>query len=199
MNLLLWVSEILSTMTSPSLPGQTNSPRRMYVSFHRIESNSIRFMKIEYFLFKSVLRQYTTPPSPPPRPPFDQNQAPTYVKTPPSPHRLFDLQDSRDDLMHFLPQLAVRFRPPSKTGFIVSAHILTNITVIRLCLGKLLVNQLQVVKRTNTPLISLTNGVVDRPWVFGSWVRSPPSTIIINFSDFPMSNLKNTLPGIPRE
>ena len=33
---------------------------------------------------------------------------------------------------------------------------------------------------------------------FGSWVRSPPSTII-NFSDFPMSNLKITLPGIPRK
>ena len=57
-------------------------------------------------------------------------------------------------------------------------------SVIRLSLGKLLVNLLQVVKRTNTPLITLTNGVVDRPWVFGSWVRSPPSTII-NFSDFP--------------
>ena len=70
--------------------------------------------------------------------------------------------------------------------------------VIRLSLGKLLVNLLQVVKRTNTQLITLTNGVVDRPWVFGSWVRSPPSTIM-NFSDFPMSNLKNTLPGIPRE
>ena len=36
---------------------------------------------------------------------FDQNQAPTSWKTPPSPHRLFDLQDSLDKLMHFLPQL----------------------------------------------------------------------------------------------
>ena len=48
-----------------------------------------------------------------------------------------------------------------------------SVSVIRLSLGKLLVNLLQVVKRTNTPLISLTNGVVDRPWDFGSWVRSP--------------------------
>ena len=27
-------------------------------------------------------------------------------KTPPSPHRLFDLQDTLDKLMHFLPQLS---------------------------------------------------------------------------------------------
>ena len=43
--------------------------------------------------------------------------------------------------------------------------------VIRLSLGKLWVNQLQVVKRTNTPLKSLTNGVVGRTmgfWVVGS-------------------------------
>ena len=68
-------------------------------------------------------------------------------------------------------------------------------------MGELLVNLLQVVKRTNTPLISLTNGVVDRPWVFGSWVRSPPSTIL-NFSDFPHVELGKycgTLPGIPRK
>ena len=43
--------------------------------------------------------------------------------------------------------------------------------VIRLSLGKLLVNLLQVVKRTKTPLITLTNGVVGRTmgfWVVGS-------------------------------
>ena len=34
-----------------------------------------------------------------------RNQAPTSFKTPPSPHRLFDLQDSHDKLMHFLPQM----------------------------------------------------------------------------------------------
>ena len=39
-------------------------------------------------------------------PPFDQNQAPKFLKTPPSPHRMFDLQDSLDKLMHFLPQLS---------------------------------------------------------------------------------------------
>ena len=45
-------------------------------------------------------------------PGLDQNQAPTPFKTPPSPHRIFDLQDSLDKLMHFLPQLSdfVRLR-----------------------------------------------------------------------------------------
>ena len=68
--------------------------------------------------------------------------------------------------------------------------------VVRLSLGKLLVNLLQVIKRTN----SLTNGVVDRPrvlWVVGS----SPTSAIINFFRFSpsMSNLKNTLPGYPQE
>ena len=39
-------------------------------------------------------------------PGLDQTQAPTSLKTPPSPHRLFDLQDSLDKRMHFLPQLS---------------------------------------------------------------------------------------------
>ena len=34
---------------------------------------------------------------------------------PPSPHRLFDLQDSLDKLMHFLPQLSDFV--PLKNGF----------------------------------------------------------------------------------
>ena len=45
-------------------------------------------------------------------------------------------------------------------------------------LGTLSVNLLQVVKRTNTPLIPLTNGVVDRPWAFGVVGSNPTSTII---------------------
>ena len=49
-----------------------------------------------------------------PRPPLDQNQAPTSFKTPPSPHRLLDLQDSLDKLMHFLPQLS--YFVPLKNG-----------------------------------------------------------------------------------
>ena len=52
--------------------------------------------------------------------------------------------------------------------------------VVRLSLGKLLVNLLQVVKRTNIPPISLTNGVVDRPWFFGV-VGSSLTSTIINF------------------
>ena len=76
-------------------------------------------------------------------------------------------------------------------------------TVTRFSLGELLVSLLQVVKRTTMyyPTNTLTNGVVDRQTMFflgGSWVQIPPSTIIINFfRTFPMSNLKNTLPGIP--
>ena len=73
--------------------------------------------------------------------------------------------------------------------------------VIRLSLGKslLLVNLLHMVKRTNTPLNSLTNGVVGRTcvlWVVGS---SPHIHNNKLFQTFPMSNLKNTLPGMPRE
>ena len=44
--------------------------------------------------------------SPPLPAPFDHNQAPTSFKSPPSPHRLFDLQDSLDKRMHFLLQLS---------------------------------------------------------------------------------------------
>ena len=67
---------------------------------------------------------------------------------------------------------------------------------IRLSLGKLLVKLLQVVKRTNTPLKSSTNGVIDRPWALGSWLRSPQSTII-NFSDFHHVELEQYSPWYP--
>ena len=73
-------------------------------------------------------------------------------------------------------------------------------------MGKLMVNLLQVVNQANTPTNSLTNGVVDRPCFFGV-VGSNPTYIsaIINIfynkllQTFPMSNLKNTLSGIPRK
>ena len=62
-------------------------------------------------------------------------------------------------------------------------------SVRRLSSGKLLVNQLQVVKRTNTPLKSLTNGVVDRPWFF--WVvGSIPTIHNSKLSDFPHVELE---------
>ena len=48
--------------------------------------------------------------------------------------------------------------------------------VIRLSSGKLLVKLLQVVKRTTTLTNTLTNGVVDRPWVFWVVGSSPIST-----------------------
>ena len=66
----------------------------------------------------------------PPPLPFDQNQAPTSLKTPPSPHRLFDIQDSLDKVMHSLPQLLHFAR--LRNGFIVSAHRLPNITLLLL-------------------------------------------------------------------
>ena len=40
----------------------------------------------------------------PPSLPLVQPHAPTPVKTLPSPHRLYDLQDTLDKLMHFLLQ-----------------------------------------------------------------------------------------------
>ena len=41
-------------------------------------------------------------------------------------------------------------------------------------MGEQLINLLQAVKRTNTPLIpQQINGVVDKPWVFGSWGSNP--------------------------
>ena len=63
-------------------------------------------------------------------PPLVQTHAPTPLKTPPSSHRLYDLQDTLDKLMRFLPHCQTLF--PSKTGFIISAHRLTNITMLNL-------------------------------------------------------------------
>ena len=49
------------------------------------------------------------------------------------------------------------------------------------------------------PTNSLANGVVDRTMgFFGSWIQIPPSTIINLFRLSHVSNLKTTLPGIPR-
>ena len=57
--------------------------------------------------------------------PLVQTQASTPLKTPPSPHRRSGCTTYRIHnikLMHFLPQLAVRFCPPQKRFFLVSAH-----------------------------------------------------------------------------
>ena len=53
--------------------------------------------------------------------------------------------------------------------------------VIRLSLGKLLVNLLQVGKRTNTPLIPQQMASSAEKWVFGSSVRAPHPPYIVNF------------------
>ena len=65
--------------------------------------DKIRSIEIIRVLHTSTGYALYTSPS---RPPFDQNQPPTSLKPPPSPHRLFDLRDSLDKLMHFLPQLS---------------------------------------------------------------------------------------------
>ena len=74
--------------------------------------------------------RFSCPARPPAPLPLVQTQAPTPLKTPPSPHWLYDLQDTLDKLMHFLPQLSGFV--PSKTGFTVSAHKLTNIILLTL-------------------------------------------------------------------
>ena len=56
-----------------------------------------------------------------------------------------------------------------------------------------------MVKRTNTALITLTNSVVDRPWVF--WVVGSNPTMHGNtwytFSDFPHVELEKHSPVTP--
>ena len=64
----------------------------------------------------------------PPPPPLGQTQAPMSLKTPPSPHRLFDLQGSLDKRMHFFHSRQIL--SPSETGYIFSAHRLTSITLL---------------------------------------------------------------------
>ena len=46
------------------------------------------------------------PRRPAPPLPLVQTQATTPLETLPSPHRLYDLKDTLDKLMHFLPQLS---------------------------------------------------------------------------------------------
>ena len=72
-------------------------------------------------------------------------------------------------------------------------------SVIRLSLDNLLVNLLQVVKRTNTPLIPLQMASSAGPRFF--WGREfkshHPQKYF--FQTFPTSNLKSALPGVPRK
>ena len=76
-------------------------------------------------------------------------------------------------------------------------------SVIRLCLGsKLLGNLLQVVNQTDQyPPNSLTNKWRRRQTMgfSGRGFKSHIHHEYVNFSDFTMSNLINTLSGIPRK
>ena len=102
---------------APPSGGGSNAPRPALAVLH-LDLNGYRhIMGPARSAQKIVFKRYSTvilrileygkvdiiPPS---RHPFDQNQAPTSLKTPPLPHRLFDLQDSLDKLMLFLPQLS---------------------------------------------------------------------------------------------
>ena len=58
------------------------------------------------YSFHAQIELPSPPPPPPPPAPSCSNPCPHALKTPPSPHRLYDLQDALDKLMHFLPQLS---------------------------------------------------------------------------------------------
>ena len=88
-------------------------------------------------------------------------------------------------LMDYAKNLKLRFRVGDLD---LSERRKIYASVIRLSLGKILVNLWQLVKRTNTPLIPQQNSVVDRPWVFGSWVRSPPSTTMVRLVEPPSTS-----------
>ena len=81
-----------------------------------ILSKTVRFIPLEEFIVSThILSCPTCPARPLPPLPLDQTQATTSLKTPASPHRLFDVQDSLNKLMHFLPQLSDLV--PLKNGF----------------------------------------------------------------------------------
>ena len=108
------------TETKQSLLTKSPSPRRKgsYIFcifiYLFIFSKTVRFIPLRIYRLSrtncpTVRRRPRSPPPfpPPPSPlPFDQNQPPTSFQTPPSPHRLFDLQDSLDERIHLLPQLS---------------------------------------------------------------------------------------------
>ena len=74
-----------------------------------------------------------------------------------------------------------------------------DVCVIRLSLGKLVVNLLQVVKRTNTPLIP--SQMASSLQTMGCWVvgSSPTSTIEETFSDYPHVELEKYSPRYTQE
>ena len=111
---------------APPSEGGSNAPRPALAVLH-VDVNAYRHrMRLARSAQKIVFERYSpvilrilmygkVDIIPSSRPPFDQNQAPTSLKTPPSPHRIFDLQYSLNKLMHFLPAAAaVRCCPPQK-------------------------------------------------------------------------------------
>ena len=81
-----------------------------------IPSKNRQIYPLEGFTVSTHFLRCPAHPPPPPRAlPYVQTHAPTSLKTPPSPHRLYDLQDTLDKLMLFLPQLSEFV--PLKNGF----------------------------------------------------------------------------------
>ena len=60
----------------------------------------------------------------PPPLPLVQTPASKPLKSPPSPHQLYDLQEILDELMHFLPQLS--YFVHLKNGFYMRTDCLTS-------------------------------------------------------------------------
>ena len=80
------------------------TPYRIYMINWCIPSKTVRFIPLkDLYAPGTDLVAPPVPPPPPPQLPLLQTQAPTPLKTPPFPHRLYDLQDTLDKLMHFLP------------------------------------------------------------------------------------------------
>ena len=96
------------------------SAQMLEVSIRLLGVGTVLRLKRDAWSMVKLLRQATeneyAPPPPPP-------------KTPPSPHRLYDLRDTHNKLMH---STAVRFCPPQKRASIVSVHRLINITLLTL-------------------------------------------------------------------
>ena len=74
-----------------------------------------------------------------------------------------------------------------------------NPCVIKLRLGKLLVNLLQVVKRTNTPLIPQQMASTAGPWFFRVVGSNTTSCIIKLFQAFSHVELEKCFPRYPQE
>ena len=101
-----------------------------------------------------------------------------------------NFEGNKNDIPTILPLFQLQKHFSSSYKCFVFLYV--GSAVIWLSLGKLLVNLLQVVKRTNTPLIPQQMASSAGHGFFGSWVQIPRPPYKL-FRTFRMSNLKNTL------